>query len=149
MPYLPPLSLKDLNQLPKTQLGLLPWTTRSRRFKQIILGILFLGPPILILSVSNGFFELNLFSMDPLSASKCVAKGYTQLPCLDYMTTFIPVVKASTVRVVLSLVVSHKWPLHQLDVKKMPFSMAFFMKLFIWSSPRAMLIITIPFMFAN
>ncbi|KAF5468594.1 hypothetical protein F2P56_012737 [Juglans regia] len=46
-----------------------------------------------------------------------VAKGYTQLPGLDYTDTFSPMVKASTVRVVLSLAVSHKWPLRQLDVK--------------------------------
>ena len=46
-----------------------------------------------------------------------VAKGYTQLPGLDYTDTFIPVVKASTFRVVLSLAVYHKWPLRQLDVK--------------------------------
>ena len=31
----------------------------------------------------------------------------------------------------------------------MPFSMAFFMKPFIWSSPRAILILAIPFMFAR
>ena len=33
------------------------------------------------------------------------------------MDTFSPIVKASTVRVVLSLAMSHKWPLRQLDVK--------------------------------
>ena len=49
--------------------------------------------------------------------ARLVAKGYTQLPDLDYTDIFSPVIKASTVRVVLSLVVSHKWPLRQLDVK--------------------------------
>ena len=36
---------------------------------------------------------------------------------LDYSLTFSPVVKASTVRIVLSLAVLNQWPLHQLGVK--------------------------------
>ena len=46
-----------------------------------------------------------------------VVKGYTQVPGLDYTDTFSPVIKATTVRVVLSIVVTNKWPLRQLDVK--------------------------------
>ncbi|RVW87813.1 Retrovirus-related Pol polyprotein from transposon RE1 [Vitis vinifera] len=37
---------------------------------------------------------------------------------LDYTNTFNPVIKATTVRVVLSLAVTNRWPLRQLDVKK-------------------------------
>ncbi|KAI3514490.1 hypothetical protein L1887_12931 [Cichorium endivia] len=49
--------------------------------------------------------------------ARLVAQGFTQLPGIDYSHTFSPVVKASTVRVVLSLAVLHNWRLHQLDVK--------------------------------
>ena len=49
--------------------------------------------------------------------ARLVAKGYTQVPGLDYIDTFSPVIKATTVHVVLSLVVTNKWPLRQLDVK--------------------------------
>ena len=46
-----------------------------------------------------------------------VAKGYTQVPGLDYTDTFSPIIKAAIVRVVHSLDVTNKWPLRQLDVK--------------------------------
>lgn len=47
---------------------------------------------------------------------RLVAKGFTQHPGIDYHSTFSPVVKLTTVRVVLSLAVQCSWPLRQLDV---------------------------------
>ena len=46
-----------------------------------------------------------------------MAQGYTQISGLNYSHTFSLVVKAATVRIVLSLAVLNSWKLHQLDVK--------------------------------
>jgi hypothetical protein len=46
-----------------------------------------------------------------------VAKGFKQRYGIDYEDTFSPVVKAATIRLVLSVVVSRNWSLHQLDVQ--------------------------------
>ena len=68
---------------------------------------------------SKWVFRTKYFSDGSVECLKArlVAKGYTQVPRLDYTDTFSPVVKATTVRVVLSLIVTNKWPLRQLDVK--------------------------------
>ncbi|XP_071740025.1 uncharacterized mitochondrial protein AtMg00820-like [Rutidosis leptorrhynchoides] len=49
---------------------------------------------------------------------RLVAQGFTQIHGLDYSVTFSPVVKASTIRIVLSISMLNRWSLHQLDVKK-------------------------------
>lgn len=47
--------------------------------------------------------------------ARLVAKGFHQHPGVDFFETFNPVVKASTVRVVLSIGVARGWKLRQLD----------------------------------
>jgi histone deacetylase 1/2 len=49
--------------------------------------------------------------------ARLVAKGFKQRYDIDYEDTFSLVVKAATIRLVLSLAVSKNWCLRQLDVQ--------------------------------
>ena len=46
-----------------------------------------------------------------------MAKGYAQTYGVDYSYTFSLVAKMTSVRLFISLVVTHNWDLHQLDIK--------------------------------
>jgi len=48
--------------------------------------------------------------------ARLVAREFDQIEGIDYFETFSPVVKHVTIHVILSLVVTNAWPVHQLDV---------------------------------
>ncbi|CAA7036893.1 unnamed protein product [Microthlaspi erraticum] len=48
--------------------------------------------------------------------ARLVSKGYNQKEGQDYIETFIPVIKATMIHIVLDFSVSQSWPLLQLDV---------------------------------
>ncbi|CAM8928769.1 unnamed protein product [Rhodiola kirilowii] len=63
-------------------------------------------------------YKIKRHSDDSIERYKAmlVAKSYTQEEGLDYHETFAHVVKMTTIRTVLSLASTRKWPLYQLDV---------------------------------
>jgi hypothetical protein len=49
--------------------------------------------------------------------ARLVSKGFSQVEGIDYNETFAPVAKMNSIHLVLALATSHKWEVHQIDVK--------------------------------
>jgi hypothetical protein len=76
-------------------------------------------PPDVNLVISKWIYRHKLLADGSLDRYKArwVLWGFTQQSGIDYDETFSLVVKPATVQVVLSLALSHNWPIHQLDVQ--------------------------------
>ena len=48
--------------------------------------------------------------------ARLVAKGFHQTQGLDFNETFSPVVKSSTIKIILSMAVMNHWVLRQIDI---------------------------------
>jgi hypothetical protein len=49
--------------------------------------------------------------------ARLVAKGFSQVEVIDYNETFSPIEKINSIYLILALVASHNWEVHQMDVK--------------------------------
>lgn len=54
-------------------------------------------------------------TLDKLKA-QLIVRGFEQLAGVDYVETFSPVVKFSTIRLIFTLVASKGWTIQQIDV---------------------------------
>ena len=54
-------------------------------------------------------------TLDKLKA-KLVAKGFQQVPGVNFFETFNPIIKYATIRIILSLAVTHGWDIQQVDI---------------------------------
>ncbi|KAK9065217.1 hypothetical protein SSX86_016600 [Deinandra increscens subsp. villosa] len=75
-------------------------------------------PPNVNIVGSKWLFKTKLRADGSVERHKArlVAQGFSQVPGFDFDHTFSPVVKATTIRIVISLAVLNGWRLHQLDV---------------------------------
>jgi len=69
------------------------------------------------------------------------AKGYTQIFGLDYKDTFSPMAKITYFHLFLVMAGISHWPIHQLDIKKMPYYMENYKKRFTWINPLVLLLL--------
>ena len=49
--------------------------------------------------------------------ARLVARGFLQKPGIDYSKVYAPVARIETVRLVVTMVSNHNWPLFHMDVK--------------------------------
>lgn len=82
---------------------------------------LFLCPTNVNLVGCKWIFRIMICSNGKIKRHKArlVAQGFSQEADVDYFDTFTPVIKQTTIRFVLSIVISNGWCIRQLDINNM------------------------------
>jgi hypothetical protein len=63
-------------------------------------------------------FEFKVTDSDPIAKGRLVAKGFSQIPGIDFNKTFAPVVKASSVRLLSAIACQCGWALECFDANR-------------------------------
>jgi hypothetical protein len=53
----------------------------------------------------------------PRNKARLIAKGYSQVECLDFDETFAPIVSHESIHILLAYVTHHDFKLYQMNVK--------------------------------
>ena len=114
-----PRNPKDAKTLPQWPQWLAAMQEEIRRIAELRTWVLVPKPEAVNVVGCKWVYKVKRDQKGEVSRYKArlVAQGFTQVPGVDYVDTFAPVAKFSTLRVLLALAASYDWEIHQMDVK--------------------------------
>ena len=114
-----PLTYSDAVEHPDADLWQAAMASELKTFEEIGLYQEVKAPPDRKIIDSKWVFKIKCSPNGEINKYKAclVAKGYTQVEGLDYMDTFAPVTKFTTICSLLALAAQHDLEVHQIDIK--------------------------------
>ncbi|KAL0417179.1 UNVERIFIED_CONTAM: Retrovirus-related Pol polyprotein from transposon TNT 1-94 [Sesamum latifolium] len=112
-----PTSYDDAIKSPKSELWIKAMKEEMKSLKDNKTWVLVPKPKNTSIVDSKWIFKLKNENDSLRYKARLVAKGFTQKEGIDYTEIFSPVVKYTTVRIILALTAHFNWELKQMDVK--------------------------------